>query len=81
MNLYFLLKKLRYGSFFLILLVFIFQLLENFPSNNHLRLIGQMEVAVSRVAQNIEEAKGRQYKKEFIQFLYIALQKDRFLKF
>ena len=31
-----------------------------------------MEAATSRIAQNIAEGKGRQYKKEFIQFLYIA---------
>jgi four helix bundle protein len=31
-----------------------------------------MESAASSVAQNIAEGKGRQYKKEFIQFLYIA---------
>lgn len=31
-----------------------------------------MEAAVSSIAQNIAEGKGRQYKKEFIQFLYIA---------
>jgi len=35
-------------------------------------LIGQMEAAVCSIAQNIAEGKGRQYKKEFIQFLYIA---------
>jgi four helix bundle protein len=51
---------------------FIFRLMESFPPNKHLRLIGQMEAAVSSVAQNIAEGKGRQYKKEFIQFLYIA---------
>jgi four helix bundle protein len=28
--------------------------------------------AASSIAQNIAEGKGRQYKKEFIQFLYIA---------
>jgi four helix bundle protein len=38
----------------------------------HLRMIGQMEAAVSSIAQNIAEGKGRQYKKEFVQFLYIA---------
>jgi len=47
-------------------------LLESIPQNKYLRLIGQMEAAVSSVAQNIAEGKGRQYKKEFIQFLYVA---------
>ena len=51
---------------------FILNLLESFPANKYLRLIGQMEAAVSSIAQNIAEGKGRQYKKEFIQFLYIA---------
>ena len=51
---------------------FILSLLESFPTNKHLRLVGQMEAAVSSIAQNIAEGKGRQYKKEFIQFLYIA---------
>lgn len=31
-----------------------------------------MEAAVTSPAQNIAEGRGRQYKKEFIQFLYIA---------
>ena len=47
-------------------------LLESFPQNKYSRLIGQMESAVSSVAQNIAEGKGRQYKKEFIQFLYVS---------
>jgi len=51
---------------------FVFNLLESFPPNKYLRIIGQMESAVSSVAQNIAEGKGRQYKKEFIQFLYIS---------
>lgn len=51
---------------------FILGLLESFPPNKHFRLIGQMEAAASSIAQNIAEGKGRQYKKEFIQFLYIA---------
>jgi four helix bundle protein len=51
---------------------FILKILESFPISKHLRLIGQMEAAVSSVAQNISEGKGRQYKKEFIQYLYIA---------
>jgi four helix bundle protein len=52
---------------------FVISLLESFPPNKHLRLIGQMESAVSGISQNIAEGKGRQYNKEFIQFLYIAI--------
>lgn len=48
------------------------RLLESFPQNKYIRLIGQMESAVSSVAQNIAEGKGRQHKKEFIQFLYVS---------
>ena len=47
-------------------------LLETVPANNHLGLVGQMEAAVSGIPQIIAEGKGRQYKKEFIRFLYIA---------
>jgi len=50
----------------------IFSILEFFPPNKYSRLIGQMESAVSSIAQNIAEGKGRQHKKEFIQFLYIS---------
>jgi len=46
--------------------------LEIIPQNKHIRLISQMESAVASPAQNIAEGKGRQYKKEFIQYLYIA---------
>ena len=46
--------------------------LEHFPPNKHFRLVGQMEAAVSSISQNIAEGKGRQYKKEFIQYLSIA---------
>jgi four helix bundle protein len=51
----------------------VLKLLEKFPPNKHLRLVSQMEGAVSSIAQNIAEGKGRQHKKEFIQFLYIAV--------
>ena len=37
-----------------------------------MRLISQMEAGVTSPAQNIAEGEGRQYKKEFIQFLHIA---------
>lgn len=46
--------------------------LEDLPQNKHLRLIGQMQAAVVSISQNIAEGKGRQYKKEFVQFLHIA---------
>ena len=51
---------------------YILELLETFPTNKYLRLVGQMEAAVAGIPQNIAEGKGRQYKKEFIQFIYIA---------
>ena len=51
---------------------YVLGLMESIPTNRHLRLIGQMEAAVCSVAQNIAEGKGRQYKKEFIQFLHVA---------
>ena len=51
---------------------FVFELLDDLPPNRHLRLVGQMEAGVTSPAQNIAEGKGRQYKKEFIQYLHIA---------
>jgi four helix bundle protein len=50
----------------------ILHLLEQVPQNKHIRLVNQMEGAAISPAQNIAEGKGRQYKKEFIQFLHIA---------
>jgi len=46
--------------------------LEKAAQGRHIRLISQMEAAVTSPSQNIAEGKGRQYKKEFIQFLHIA---------
>jgi len=51
---------------------YVLELLDDFPPNQHIRLVGQMEAAVTSPAQNIAEGKGRQYKKEFIQYLHIA---------
>ena len=51
---------------------FVLKILESFPKDKYYRLIGQTEAAVSSVAQNVAEGKGRQYKKEFIQYLYVA---------
>lgn len=39
---------------------------------NHYRLLEQAEAAVTSIALNIAEGKGRFSKKEFVQFLYIA---------
>ena len=50
----------------------VLSLLEKLPQKEHIRLMSQMEAAVVSPGQNIAEGKGRQYKKEFIQFLYIA---------
>ena len=51
---------------------YILELLEKLPQNKHIRLISQIESATISIAQNIAEGKGRQYKKEFIQFLHIG---------
>jgi four helix bundle protein len=51
---------------------YILELIEKLPQNKHIRLVSQMESAAVSVSQNIAEGKGRQYKKEFIQFLHIA---------
>ena len=51
---------------------YVLELLERIPLNKHFRLVSQMEGAVVSVSQNIAEGKGRQYKKEFIQFLSIS---------
>ena len=45
-------------------------LLEKLPQNKHIRLISQMEAAVTSPAQNIAEGKGRQYKKVYTISLY-----------
>jgi four helix bundle protein len=50
----------------------VLSLLEAFPANRRIRLVSQMEAAVTSPSQNIAEGKGRQYKKEFIQYLHIA---------
>ena len=47
-------------------------ILDASPTNKHPKLSVQMEAAVSRVAQNIAEGKGKQYKKDFIQSLQTA---------
>ena len=45
---------------------------KNFPSSEIYGLTSQIRRSESSVPTNIIEGQGRQYKKEFIQFLYIA---------
>ena len=65
-------EKLEVWQLAVDLAEFVLDLLDRFPENKHIRLVSQMEAAVTSPAQNIAEGKGRQYKKEFIQFLHIA---------
>lgn len=51
---------------------FVLNSLEKVPGMKHMRLVGQMEGAVTSISQNIAEGKGRQYKKEFLQYLSIS---------
>ena len=65
-------EKLEVWQLSIELAEYVLKLLNLLPLNRHQRLIGQMETAVTSIAQNIGEGKGRQYRKEFIQFLHIA---------
>jgi four helix bundle protein len=51
---------------------YVLGLLEGIPFNKHFRLVSQIEGAVVSISQNIAEGKGRQHKKEFLQFLSIS---------
>jgi len=65
-------EKLDVWSLSIDLAEYVLNNLEELPQNRHIRLISQMEAAATSPAQNIAEGKGRQYRKEFIQFLHIA---------
>ena len=45
---------------------------QNFPKSEQFALTNQVRRSASSVPTNIIEGQARQYKKEFIQFLYIA---------
>jgi four helix bundle protein len=51
---------------------YVLELLERIPLSKHMRLTSQLEGAVVSVGQNIAEGKGRQHRKEFLQYLSIA---------
>lgn len=50
----------------------LYEVTEHFPSTEQFGLTSQLCRAAISISTNIAEGKGRFYKKEFIQFLYIA---------
>lgn len=50
----------------------IYNLTEQYPSAELYGLVSQMRRAVVSISANIAEGAARRYKKEFIQFVYIA---------
>ncbi|NJB83263.1 four helix bundle protein [Wenyingzhuangia aestuarii] len=50
----------------------VYQISNKFPSSEAYGLTSQIRRSSSSVPTNIIEGQGRQYKKEFVQFLYIA---------
>jgi four helix bundle protein len=50
----------------------IYEITKNYPNNEQYGLISQMKRSAVSVPSNIAEGAGRNYKKEFIQFLFIA---------
>lgn len=65
-------EKLDVWQESLALTEYILGLLELLPQNRHIRIVSQMEAAATSVPQNIAEGKGRQHRKEFMQYLSIA---------
>jgi four helix bundle protein len=65
-------EKLEVWQLTVGLAVLVLDELSELPSRKHYRLVAQMEAAVASVSQNIAEGKGRQHRKEFIQYLHIA---------
>ncbi|NIJ44318.1 four helix bundle protein [Wenyingzhuangia heitensis] len=50
----------------------VYKISSKFPSSERYGLTSQIRRSSSSVPTNIVEGQGRQYKKEYIQFLYIA---------
>ncbi|MDO8316826.1 MAG: four helix bundle protein [Flavobacterium sp.] len=50
----------------------VYKITQGFPKAEQFGLMSQVRRSVSSVPTNIIEGQARQYKKEFIQFLYIA---------
>ncbi|MEK7472773.1 MAG: four helix bundle protein [Patescibacteria group bacterium] len=54
------------------LVIAIYKVTKKFPNEEKFRLIDQICRSVSSVAANIVEGNSRQYRKEFLQFLYLS---------
>lgn len=50
----------------------VYKISKSFPKSEQFGLVSQVRRSASSVPTNIVEGQARQYKKEFIQFLYIA---------
>ncbi len=50
----------------------VYKITSNFPKSEQFGLISQVRRSASSVPTNIIEGQARQYKKEFVQFLYIS---------
>jgi len=50
----------------------VYELTNQFPSSEQFGLTAQLKRSAGSIPANIIEGQSRQYKKEFIQFLYIA---------
>lgn len=49
----------------------VYKITQSFPKSEQFGLMSQIRRSVSSVPKNIIEGQARQYKKEFVQFLYI----------
>lgn len=54
------------------LVLSIYKITENYPKSEQFGLVSQIRRSAVSIPTNIIEGQARQYKKEFIQFLYIA---------
>lgn len=73
MNNYFAFKELKVWQKSIEFADLILDVVENLNSSlRHFRLIEQIEESSVSISSNIAEGKGRESKKEYIRFLYIA---------
>lgn len=54
------------------LVLLIYKITKKFPKDEQFRLVDQICRSSSSIAANIVEGSSRQYKKEFLQFLYLS---------